>query len=84
MCVSVCLHVCIYMYMTDNKGNINNERNMRQGKSLHVCRYVRTHTHTHTENEGINNGGNMRQLRDLKVMLHLTDNGKDKPATEVM
>ena len=39
---------------------------------------------THTENEGINNEGNMRQLRGLKAMLHLTDNGKDKPATEVM
>ena len=40
------------MYITDNKGNINNERNMRQRRSLHVCRYVRTlslsHTHTHT------------------------------------
>ncbi len=70
------------------KGNINNERNMPQRRSLHVCRYVRTHTHTHThthtENEGINNEGNMRQLRGLKAMLHLTDDGKDKPATEVM
>ena len=74
------------MYMTDNKGNINNERNMRQRRSLHVCRYVRTLSLslTHTENEGINNEGNMRQLRGLKAMLHLTDNGKDKPATEVM
>jgi hypothetical protein len=40
----------VYIYITDNKGNINNERNMRQRRSLHVCRYVRTlslsHTHT--------------------------------------
>ena len=70
------------------KGNINNERNMLQRRSLHVCRYVRTHTHTHThthtENEGLNNEGNMRQLRGLKAMLHLTDDGKEKTATEVL
>ena len=49
-----------------------------------MCVLTHTHTHTHTENEGINNEGNMRQLRGLKAMLHLTDDGKDKPATEVM
>ena len=49
---------------------------------MSVCAY--SLSHTHTENEGINNEGNMRQLRGLKAMLHLTDNGKDKPATEVM
>jgi len=49
---------------------------------MSVCAY--SLSLSHTENEGINNEGNMRQLRGLKAMLHLTDNGKDKPATEVM
>ena len=51
---------------------------------MSVCAYSLSLSHTHTENEGIKNEGNMRQLRGLKAMLHLTDNGKDKPATEVM
>ena len=49
-----------------------------------MCVLTHTHTHTHTENEGINNEGNMRQLRGLKAMFHLTDDGKEKPATEVL
>jgi hypothetical protein len=51
-----------------------------------ACMYVGmcVLTHTHTENEGINNEGNMRQLRVLKAILHLTDDGKEKPATEIL
>jgi hypothetical protein len=48
--------------------------------------WIQTHTHTHThkaENEGMNTEGNMRQLRGLKAMLHLTDDAKGKAATEV-
>jgi hypothetical protein len=54
------------------------------GACMYVGMCVLSLSLTHTENEGINNEGNMRQLRGLKAMLHLTDNGKDKPATEVM
>ena len=48
--------------MTDNKGNINNERNMRQRRSLHVCRYVRTHTHTHTHTHAVHEEDQAQEL----------------------
>ena len=50
------------MYITDNKGNINNERNMRQRRSLHVCRHVRTHTHTHTRTHAVHEEDQAQEL----------------------
>ena len=53
---------------------------------MYVCMCLYTHSLSNSlsENEGINNEGNMRQLRGLKAMLHLTDDGKEKTATEVL
>jgi hypothetical protein len=68
------------MHITDNRGNINNEMNMRQRRNLHVCQYVRTHTHTHTHTHT----QKMRGSAKKGICVNLTDDGKENPATEVL